>query len=283
MLNSRLGDDIYQSDAVDKAKACDHRSLSPEPPGQNEKLEQDDQAPLYIEDAGSAEEDTEASTLKISNSKSSTDERDSRMAAIQDATVLATQQTLSAEGSGFAFTKKASPPQRLHTIAPEECPVLANEQVISANSLAEAAMDTRKTTSKAPESEVDTKTLGDTFGAVPNTTTLAEPQTATDTRTVMLTIILSSNKTFRYFVRLRACTRAMILDEAKACCMKLAQNSWELAMLLVNQYDRLILAPLRINGYDVSLSTYDAEDLTPLIQAVWKTGIPEFTIQISQN
>ena len=102
-------------------------------------------------------------------------------------------------------------------------------------------------------------------------------------RIFMLTIVIPSNETIRSFVQTQGCTRTRILYEAKAHCMKRAQDDHMLATLLKDRYDCLVLESLRLDGHDVSLLTYGAEDLEPLVQAVWKTGIPEFTIRVYET
>jgi len=43
------------------------------------------------------------------------------------------------------------------------------------------------------------------------------------------------------------------------------------------------LMSLQMYGYDMDLSTYKVENLSSLVRAIEKTGIPRFTLRISEN
>ncbi len=101
-----------------------------------------------------------------------------------------------------------------------------------------------------------------------------------DSHTITLKI-LSGSKVLRSIAFIRACTRTAILNEAKAYCVKRAQDDQCLGTLLAKEYD-LALISLKIHGYDMDLSTYEVESLSSLVRAVEKTSIPRFTLRITE-
>lgn len=101
-----------------------------------------------------------------------------------------------------------------------------------------------------------------------------------DSHTITLKI-LNGGKALRSIVFIRDCTRTAILKEARASCAKCSQDDQSLATLLAKGYD-LALMSLKMYGYDMDLSTYKVENLSSLVQAVEKTGIPRFTLRISE-
>lgn len=109
----------------------------------------------------------------------------------------------------------------------------------------------------------------------------AAPEAPTkDSHTITLKI-LNGSKVLRSIVFIRACTRTAILNEAKAYCVKCAQGDQSFQKLLSKGWN-LVLLSLKINGYDMDLSTYKVENLSSLVQTVEKTGIPRFTLRISE-
>ena len=101
-----------------------------------------------------------------------------------------------------------------------------------------------------------------------------------DSHTITLKI-LHGSKVLRSIVFIKACTRTAILKEARAYCVKCARDDQSLAMLLEMGYD-LALMSLKMYGYDTDLSTYKVENLSSLVKAIEKTGIPRFTLRISE-
>ncbi len=101
-----------------------------------------------------------------------------------------------------------------------------------------------------------------------------------DSHTITLKI-LNGNKVLRSIVFIRACTRTAILNEARAYCVKCAQDDQCLGTLLAKEYD-LALMSLKMYGYDMDLATYKVENLSSLVRAVEKTSIPRFTLRISE-
>ncbi|KAL8822446.1 MAG: hypothetical protein Q9191_006820 [Dirinaria sp. TL-2023a] len=102
-----------------------------------------------------------------------------------------------------------------------------------------------------------------------------------DGHTVTLKI-RNGSKLFRSIVLVRACTRKAILEEARVYCMKRAQDDQSLATLLARGYE-LTLMSLKMYGYDMDLSTYKVENLSSLVRTAEKTGIPRFTLRISEG
>ena len=101
-----------------------------------------------------------------------------------------------------------------------------------------------------------------------------------DSHTVTLKILYGS-KVLRSIVFIKACTRTAILKEARAYCVKCARDDQSLATLLAKGYD-LALMSMKMYGYDTDLSTYKVENLSSLVRAIEKTGIPRFTLRISE-
>ena len=101
-----------------------------------------------------------------------------------------------------------------------------------------------------------------------------------DSHTITLKI-LHGSKVLRSIVFIRACTRTAILKEARAYCVKCARDDPSLATLLEKEYD-LALMSLKWFGYDTDLSAYKVENLSSLVRAIEKTGIPRFTLRISE-
>lgn len=109
----------------------------------------------------------------------------------------------------------------------------------------------------------------------------AAPEAPTkDSHTIALKILNGSN-VLRSIVLVRACTRTAILNEARAYCMKRAQNDQRLRTLLANGCD-LALVSMRMYKCDMDLSTYEVEDLSSLVRTIEKTGIPRITLRISK-
>ena len=101
-----------------------------------------------------------------------------------------------------------------------------------------------------------------------------------DSHTITLKI-LNGSKVLRSIVFVRDCTRTAILNEAKAYCVKCAQDDQRLGTLLAKEYD-LAFISLKMYGYEMDLSTYKVENLSSLVRAVEKTSIPRFTLRISE-
>ena len=101
-----------------------------------------------------------------------------------------------------------------------------------------------------------------------------------DSHTITLKI-LHGSKVLRSIVFIKACTRTAILKEARAYCVKCARDDQSLATLLAKGYD-LALMSMKMYGYDTDLSTYKVENLSSLVRAIEKTGIPRFTLRISE-
>ena len=101
-----------------------------------------------------------------------------------------------------------------------------------------------------------------------------------DSHTITLKI-LNGSKVLRSIVSIRACTRTAILNEARANCVKCAQDDQSFGNGLPKGWD-LALVSLKMYGYDMDLSTYKVENLSSLVRTVEKTSIPRFTLRISK-
>jgi len=108
----------------------------------------------------------------------------------------------------------------------------------------------------------------------------AAPEAPTEDSHTITLKILNGSKALRSIVFIEACTRTAILKEARAYCVKCAQDDQSLKTLLAKGYD-LALMSLKMYGYDMDLSTYKVENLSSLVGAIEKTGIPRFTLRIS--
>ena len=93
--------------------------------------------------------------------------------------------------------------------------------------------------------------------------------------------ILNGGEVLRCIAFIETCTRTAILKEARAYCVRCAQDNQRLGTLLANGYD-LALISLELYGYDMDLSTYKLENLSCLVRTIEKKGIPRFTVQISE-
>ncbi len=109
----------------------------------------------------------------------------------------------------------------------------------------------------------------------------AAPEAPTEDSHTITLKIFNGSKVLRSVVFIRACTRTAILNEARAYCVKCAQDDQSLETLLANGYN-LAFVSLRIYECDMDLSTYKVENLSSLVRTIEKTGIPRFTLRISE-
>ena len=109
----------------------------------------------------------------------------------------------------------------------------------------------------------------------------AAPEAPTEDSHTITLKIRNGSKVFRFVVFITACTRTAILNEARACCVKRAQDDQSLGRLLAQGWN-LDLVSLKMYGYDMDLSTYKVENLSSLIRTIEKTGIPRFTLRVSE-
>lgn len=109
----------------------------------------------------------------------------------------------------------------------------------------------------------------------------ASPQAPTEDGHAITLKILIGSKVLRAVVFVRTCTRTAILDEARAFCVKSARGDRNLEMIMTDRCT-LALMSLRMYGCEMDLSTYKVESLSSLVRAVEKTGIPRFTLRISE-
>ncbi len=109
----------------------------------------------------------------------------------------------------------------------------------------------------------------------------AAPKAPTEDGHTITLKILNGSKVLRAIVFIKACTRTAILNEARAYCVKSARDDQTFGTLLAKGCD-LALMSLKMYGYDMDLSTYKVENLSSLVEAIKKTGIPRFTLRISE-
>ena len=109
----------------------------------------------------------------------------------------------------------------------------------------------------------------------------AAPEAPTEYGHTITLKILNGSKVLRAIVFIRACTRTAILNEARAYYVKWAQDDQILGTQLAKGCD-LTLMSLNMYGYDMDLSTYKLENLSSLLGAIEKMGIPRFTLRISE-
>ena len=109
----------------------------------------------------------------------------------------------------------------------------------------------------------------------------AAPEAPTEYGHTITLKILNGSKVLRAIVFIRACTRTAILNEARAYYVKWAQDNQVLGTQLAKGCD-LSLMSLNMYGYDMDLSTYKLENLSSLLGAIAKMGIPSFTLRISE-
>ncbi|KAI4288295.1 MAG: hypothetical protein L6R35_002444 [Caloplaca aegaea] len=106
-----------------------------------------------------------------------------------------------------------------------------------------------------------------------------EPPTS-DSHTITLKIV-NGSKVFRTIISVQDCTRTAILKEARAYCVRRAESNQTFGKSLPKKWE-LALVSLKMYGYNTDLSTYKEENLSSLVRTVEKTGIPRFTLHISE-
>ena len=205
----------------------------------------------------------------------------------------AAEEAIPAEEPCFAAPEGASYIDEPYNIVPEEesmpedtLPVL--EAVSNEDSQADAIIkdfDEFHPPPLPPSSTV-TSVLEVAAPAAPSSTVTsileaAAPGAPTEDSHTITLKILNGSKILRSVVFIRACTRTAILNEAKAYCVKCAQNDQRLGTLLAKEHD-LAFISLKMYGYEMDLSTYKVENLSSLVRAVEKTSIPRFTLRISE-
>ena len=109
----------------------------------------------------------------------------------------------------------------------------------------------------------------------------AAPEASTEYGYIITLKILNGSKVLRAIVFIRACTRIAILNEARAYYVKWAQDDQILGTQLAKGCD-LTLMSLNMYGYDMDLLIYKIENLSSLLGAIEKMGIPRFTLRVSE-
>ena len=221
----------------------------------------------------------------------------------------AAEEAIPAEEPCFAAPEGASYIDEPYNIVPEEEPISEDtlpvrEAVSNEDAQADAIIEvfddfhppplapsstvTSVLEAAAPEAPSSTVTsiLEAAAPAAPSSTVTsileaAAPGAPTEDSHTITLKILNGSKILRSVVFIRACTRTAILNEAKAYCVKCAQNDQRLGTLLAKEHD-LAFISLKMYGYEMDLSTYKVENLSSLVRAVEKTSIPRFTLRISE-
>ena len=91
--------------------------------------------------------------------------------------------------------------------------------------------------------------------------------------------IINGSEILRSIVFITASTRTAILDEAIAYYEKHVQDNQSSGMVMAKEWD-LNLVSLRLDGFDMDMSTYEFENLSFLIETIAKTEIPRFTLRV---
>jgi hypothetical protein len=91
--------------------------------------------------------------------------------------------------------------------------------------------------------------------------------------------ILDGPNRFTSMVCLDSTTKTAILNEAQTACQRRVAQVKEEQTEGKITYDSQLVS-VRVDGFEVDLSTYDAEDLTFLIQTISNTSIPTFTVKV---
>ena len=91
--------------------------------------------------------------------------------------------------------------------------------------------------------------------------------------------IISGSKILRSVVFITASTQTAVLTEARTYYGKYVQSGQRFKGVLADKWD-LSLVSLRLDGFDMDMSTYGAEDLSFLVETIGKTEIPRFTLRV---
>ena len=91
--------------------------------------------------------------------------------------------------------------------------------------------------------------------------------------------IINGKEILRSVVFITASTRTAILKEARAYCEQYVKDDQRLGGVLAKEWG-LRLVSLRLDGFDMDISTYEVDDLSFLIETVEKRGIPGFTLRV---
>ena len=107
----------------------------------------------------------------------------------------------------------------------------------------------------------------------------APPETPIQDGHAIALKIINGSEILRSVVFITASTRTAILNQARAYCEQYVKDDQRLSGVLANQWD-LRLVSLRLDGFDMDMSTYEVEDLSFLIETVEKKGIPRFALRV---
>ena len=94
--------------------------------------------------------------------------------------------------------------------------------------------------------------------------------------------ILADHKVYDFSAFIKSCTRAAILEVASAFCIEHRGEYRSLRYLMRNGH-HLLLESVRINGLDMDLSRYNADDLSALIQSVEVPELPRFSVRLLEG
>ena len=96
--------------------------------------------------------------------------------------------------------------------------------------------------------------------------------------TIVLKIVKGS-KVIRSIVSINSCTQTAVLNEANAYWRKCAASDPSLGGLSATGRE-LALVSVEMDGWEMDMSSFAGGDLSSLVRAVEKTGIPQFTLRV---
>ena len=91
--------------------------------------------------------------------------------------------------------------------------------------------------------------------------------------------IINGSKILRSVVFIEACTRSAILNAARAYCVKRGQDDPSLEGVEAKKWD-LSLVSLRLDGFDMDMSTYEVDNLSFLVETIERKEVPIFTLRV---
>ena len=91
--------------------------------------------------------------------------------------------------------------------------------------------------------------------------------------------IINGSKILRSVIFIEACTRTAILNAARVYCVKRGQDDPSLEGVEAKEWD-LSLVSLRLDGFDMDMSTYEVDNLSFLVETIERKEIPIFTLRV---
>jgi len=316
-LTFPLEHEIIPSVGIDKAQAYDQSPLGEEVSHQGERLETRGQPSCHDSSRGSVEEEPEVLGLAVSTCKSKGQSKGRRKAAASDGEITAGEEgpvhVDEAPTSEYASHTEAPDEEPLPEDAfPAEEPVSIEDLMDMEKAGPKAPLETSPAepiiegfdgADKNAFNQHDNipHAIDDPFepnpepGATPNHSALAAKasfiapspkpspyaeRNKPDIHTIALKI-LNGSKVLRSIISIETCTRTAILSEARAYCVECAQDNRSFGGNLPRGWD-LALVSIEMYGYDMDLLTHKVEDLSSVVRTVEETGIPMFTLRMSE-